>query len=287
MEALWDKKGKAPPLGFGLAWHEAIAAYRVLRLNKPESTQEQCFNAAATAFLKSYKAEMPAEFLSETLQDDKRSARNGLRLLEGYITKYYPMNLKAHYVEQSFGINLGKVNGRDIIYAGIIDSVLEMQGQFWVNDEKTTAMNITQSYLDGFRLSQQLMGYVVGGKAILKEPIYGCLVHVSWVQKEAKSAKSKPLSDYFHLQALTFTEEQLSEWQDDTLETVREIFQAQESGKWIHEFGDACNTFNGCALRELCWSKPASRPLILQQDFEKRTWTPLEDVRSRRVEEED
>ena len=71
MEELWDTKGKAPALGFGLAWHEGVAEWR----------KGNDYESAARKFLEAYKRGMPGEYLTETMAEDKHGAKNGLRLL--------------------------------------------------------------------------------------------------------------------------------------------------------------------------------------------------------------
>jgi hypothetical protein len=144
-------------------------------------------------------------------------------------------------------------------------------------------MNVTQPFKDSFRLSQQLMGYVIGAQELIGIPIYGGLVSLAWFQKEPKT-KGKPVEEYFHTIPLTFTEARLEEWHDNTLLTVNKILECKESGKWQMDLGDSCKAYNGCTYKGICWADPHMRKAMERMDFERATWTPLEEIRSRKIE---
>lgn len=279
--------------GSGIAFHEGVASYRELR--KQGRSDSDSFNAGLYSLRQAYKKEMPPDFqASDALTpcpDERRSLPNLERIFEGFVGYEEKQRFEYLYIEQSMGISLGSIETNkavyDIIYAGIVDAIIKQQGMIFVDDLKTTTMNITQPFKDSFRLSQAMKAYVVGMGELLKEPIYGAMMSLCWIQKESKSGKAKPLEEYFHTVPITFTPDQLNEWHSNTLITVNKIIQANETNSFQLAFGSACSTYNGCTFKEICWATPGSRERIVEMDFERRTWTPLNEVRSEKVSDED
>lgn len=288
----WVPNTSSAAPSFGIAMHEGIATFRTA---KHEGMQyPEAYQAGAKSLLESYKKHMPPESQSEVKQDEKRSAQNALRIFTGYCEFYEPQALKFPHVEVPFAILLGQISTRtpvtvkdgeiqdpmrDVIYVGIIDAVLEMHNALYVNDLKTTAWNVQQSWLDGFQVDQGMMGYVVAAKELLGIDNNKGLIHGMWVQSPPKSGKGKPLNEYFHTKELWWDESQLSEWRQNTLNTIEAIELRKQDGKWQMDFGQNCGAFGGCPYRNVCGSTPAAREQLLKMDFHKAIWTPLEDER--------
>jgi PD-(D/E)XK nuclease superfamily protein len=289
MEQYLVSKFNNGAIGSGLAYHEGGAAFRQAR--KSGLSLEEAYNVGLFKLRDSYPKFMPVEFISGPIPDERRSLPNLERIFEAWCLYEAKQNFKYLYVEQSGGISLGSIERSDriydIIYSIIIDAIVEMQGCVFVDDIKTTTMNITQAYKDSFRLSQQIMGYTIAAAELLKQPIYGGMISVVWFQKEAKSGKGKPVEEYFHTVPITFTKSQQDEWHTNTLRTVNKILDARESGEWQMDLGDSCKAYNGCTYKQVCWSSPELREGIIKMDFEKATWTPLEEIRSRKIELDD
>lgn len=294
-EELLVSKHNNGAIGSGLCFHEAAATFRLMRKANQEGKSnfsiEESFNAGLLTLRTTYPTFMPHQFIVGPIPDERRSLPNLERIFEAWCKYEERQNFKYLYVEQSMGISLGSIHRNnysvDVVYSGIIDAVVEQQGCVFVDDIKTTTMNITQPYKDSFRLSQQFMGYVVGMTEMLGIPIYGAIGSIVWFQKEAKSGKGKPVDEYFHTVPVTYTKDQLEEWQTNTLLTINRILDCQESGYWQLDFGDSCKSYNGCTYKDICSATPHSRKAIINMDFEHATWTPLEEVRSKKVELDD
>ena len=279
-------------LGSGLAFHEAAAAFRECK--KRGLSIEEAFNVGLYKLRIAYQKEMPPEFLPDALvacPDERRSLPNLERIFEAWCIFEAVQGFEYLYIEQSMGISIGSIERKDytvdVIYAGIIDAVVKQQGCVFVDDIKTTTMNITQVYKDSFKLSQQFMSYTKGMKEMLGRDIYGAMASLVWFQKEAKSGKGKPLNEYFHTVPVTFTDDQLEEWHTNTLRTVNRILECEETGEWQLDFGDSCKTYNGCTYKGICGATPKARQAIIKMDFERMTWTPLEEERARKIVGED
>jgi hypothetical protein len=280
---LISKGNKAAP-AFGIVMHEGIEHFR--RCKMAGSKFDDALYVGQQALVNAYKKHMPPENLSPTMQDDARSPKNALRIFTGYCHHYEPMHLIFHHVEVPFAIYFGsfEVDGRtiDAIYTGIIDAVLEMHSRIYVNDLKSTGWNINQEWLDGFKMDQGLLGYMVAAKQILGIDTNYAVVHGIWVKAEAKNPKyAKPIDEYFHTNELYWDQPQIDEWAENTLATAREIYMKQQdpAAHWQLSFGDACGMYGGCTYRPLCATTPGARKQKIDLDYEHAVWRPLEDER--------
>lgn len=283
---------KAAP-GFGIAMHSGIEHYRKAKMEGKNF--DQALVIGAGHLLKAYKDNMPSESQSEVLQDDKRSLDNALRIYEGYCKHYEPMGYKFHYVEVPFALYLGKIDSfdtnnvnkkiqKDLIYVGIIDAVLEMHDALYVNDLKTTAWSISDSWLEGFRMDQGLCGYTIAAREILGVNTQHALVHGIWVQKEAKTARAKPLDEYFQSKEIHWPEDIINEWHRNTILTATRIEKARLDNQWQMDWGQNCGAFGGCEYRKLCSAPLGFRQRMIDLEYRRAIWSPLEDERLQKIE---
>jgi hypothetical protein len=296
-------RGKAAAPGFGITMHEGIEWFR--RSKIAGKGFSDCLNIGAGHLIDSYRRNMPVEMQQEVMQDDKRSLENGLRIYEGYCKHYEPHGLKYHYVEIPFALYLGQANSfemmkgqddvwkldpnqpmkRDLVYVGIIDAVLEMHSRVYVNDLKTTAWAVSESWLEGFRMDQGLLGYTVAARELLGIDTQYSLVHGIWVQKEPKSGKGKKLDEYFHTKEIFYDESRIAEWHKNTLRTADRIERSKAFDDWQMDWGQNCGAFGGCSYRPLCSAPPNFRKRLAELDYDKMIWTPLEDERLQKMDE--
>lgn len=277
---LIPKSRKAAP-SFGIAMHEGIAEFRRQRMkNIPFPS---AFDIGQAVLQREYGKHMPLESQSEVMTDDRRSLLNAIRLYTGFCQHYEPMGYEYLHIETPFAIHIGKVMNKDVIYVGIIDAIIKSHGIVYVSDIKSTAMNISESYLDGFKLDQGLIGYVMAARELLGIDTSHALVHAFWVQKEAKGPRSKPLDEYYHTKPLFYDSEQLAEWLENTLITVEEIEHKNHTQQWSMDLSFACSAYGGCDYKNVCALPPSSRSQRLEMDFKKAIWTPLAEERSLEV----
>ena len=296
MEHIVGKQSKAAP-AFGIAFHEGVAAYRLSK--KVKCGYQEALRKAQEAFLAAYKKHMPPESLSEVMTDAKRSPANGLRILTGYVNHYEPIGTKWLHIEVPFALHLGTVKipdldldntwsgwiEKDLIYVGIIDGVGELQGRIDVNDIKTTGMFANDAWLEGFKMDQGLLGYMVAAREVLGIDTHYASIHGVWIQGEPKDPKrAKPLDDYFMTKEIYWDDEQIAEWQANTLSTVAKIERAKAENNFDKDYGQNCGAFGGCPYRPLCSVTPKFRPQMVAMDYERKIWTPLEDERLQPVE---
>ena len=293
----WVSNTMSAAPAFGIAMHEGIASFR--KGKRDGMKYPEAYQTGAKALLEAYKKNMPPDSQSEVAQDDKRSAQNALRIFTGHCEHYEPMGLKYPYVEVPFAMLLGQITQGppqthpsmekqkmiDVIYVGIIDAIIEWPGSLYVNDIKTTAWILNQNWLDGFQMDQGMIGYIIAARELLGIDTSRALIHAIWVSSPPKTAKGKPLDEYFHTKELYWDESQLDEWRQNTLNTIQDIETRKLDGKWSMAYNEACNSFGMCPYRPVCSSPSGAREQLLKMDFHKAIWTPLDDERLQKIEE--
>lgn len=277
---------KAAP-SFGIAMHEGIEYFRKAKM--AGAKYPEAYQIGAERLLEAYKKYMPEENQLEVFQDDRRSPKNALRIFTGYCEHYEPVALKFLYVESPFALYLGRVDTvsgpKEVVYVGIIDGVFEMGGRVYVNDLKSTAWTISESYLEGFKMDQGLLGYMVAARELLNIDTHHAIVHAMWIQAEAKDPKrAKPLDEYFRTKELYWSDDQISEWHRNVLITVKEIELKKQSGEWIMDYGQNCGAFGGCDYRPLCGTEPNFRQQLIAMEYAYGIWSPLEDERMQKLD---
>ena len=283
------KTMKAAP-AFGISMHEGIAVFREAR--KDGLSYDQAYEKGAVALLNAYKKYMPVEAQSEVKQDEKRSAKNALRLFTGFVQHFEPAGYEYLYVEVPFALHLGEIvventytrNIMQVIYVGIIDAILRDHGVVRVNDIKSSGWPISDASLNVYKMDQGLKGYTVAAKELLGVDTGYASVHAMWVQSEPKNPKTaKPLDEYFHNKDLYWDDAQIAEWRIDTLRTATRIEQCKLSGEWEMDSAASCGAWGGCEYLPICSVTPAARGNIIELDYDRGIWTPLEAERMQKL----
>lgn len=298
MQNVVSKGLKAAP-SFGIAMHEGIAEFRMARA--AGKGFDDSYQLGVEKLIRSYAAHMPPEMRSEVMQDDRRGPKNAIRLYTGFCEFFEPIGLEYLYVEVPFAMQVGTIEApiamevrggrriwdyekREVIYVGIIDAVIKEYGHVLVNDIKSTAWSITPKWLDGFKMDQGLIGYVLAVRELLGIDTQRGSVHAMWVQAEPKSRGGKPLNEYFHNKALFWDHDQFEEWHLNVLRTVAEIEHKKFTGEWIWDYGQNCGAFGGCDYRSICSAPPGVRKRLIEMDYSRGVWSPLEDERMQKLE---
>lgn len=172
----------------------------------------------------------------------------------------------APLVELPFDI---VIEGISTPWAGKIDRIIELGGRHYVEDHKTTS-RLDANYYSSFEMSNQMMGYTRAGQHLAPGlKIAGVRLNVVHVLKEKTN---------FERQLITFTREQLSEWERNTerwIERIRRaqaewptLEQLQEGADWpLAHFGDnGCSRKYGlCGYHRICSLAPTFRANALAE----------------------
>ena len=176
-------------------------------------------------------------------------------------------------VELSFRFELdwGPATGDPVFYVlcGHIDKVVELAGERYVDDYKTTSYKPTQWYFDKYEPDNQMTLYSIAGKVVLGAPVRGVVIDAAQVKEEYTE---------FGRGITMRTEDQQQEWIQDLHYwfALAEQFAIQEY--WPMN-DTACDKFGGCQFRGICSKSPSVRQQFLEGNFiqlpEEERWNPL------------
>jgi PD-(D/E)XK nuclease superfamily protein len=275
-------KDKSPGRSFGSVLHKAREVWRKgIQQGLPRAL---AYQAGRTALETEYIATIGVG----VQVDERRSLENAKRLFEGYVTKFVNHGYEPIHIEVPFDLYVGQSpRGHEVYRTGIIDEFCNFNGRPYVLDFKTASPYPGAKWFDGWRTSDQFMGYVWSARQLYGEA-HGVIVHGVWVKTPAKTTRAKyKFEDYFTADIITFTDAQLDEWKEWFLRTVDRKVDDQANGEFTPNWGSACKAYGStCDYFRWCSSDAASRPLIEPIYYEKVQWQPLADERLATMEDE-
>lgn len=271
-------KRKSFSLSLGGAIHKGLEVYYSNGLKEVE---------ALVAYTKSAQEAGLPETVAESKTEyrDKlgRSIELGALILIDYFEYYENDNIKV--VQTELGISIILVAGK-IVYVGKIDGLAEMGGRLYVLEHKTTSY-LNARFLESFRPSFQVSGYILGTETTTSMKCQGAIINAlgtSGVLEYPKEATSRieAIGKRFGRAITTRTNAEL----DRDLEQIKiiglRIIQRLETLE-TSEFGEfvmnpvACTSYYGCEYRYLCnCTDPGVMNSIIQGEYEKSPWIPLE-----------
>ena len=165
-------------------------------------------------------------------------------------------------VELSFTVEFAD----DVLYCGHLDRVIEYAGGLYWMDQKTTKTTITPRYFEQFKPSNQFMGYTWAGQIILGSPIKGGIIDAAQVAVGFTRFERSPI---------TFNQQQLDEWQDSALHTIRHMQDLTAAWRFPMNLS-SCGNYGGCPYRLLCERSPSVRDRFIEGNFTHgEPWEPL------------
>jgi hypothetical protein len=219
--------------------------------------------------------------------DERRSLDNAKKLFTGYVTKFVNHDYQPKAIEVPFDVEVGQTPaGNRAFRTGIFDEFCTFNGRPYVLDFKTSTPYPGGDWFNGWRTSEQFMGYVWAARQLYGE-CHGVIIHGVWVKAPAKTARAKyKFEDYFTADVITYTEAQLQEWKDWFLRTLDRREQDRQNQSYEPNFSSACKNYGGCDYFRWCSTDPAARPLVEPIYYEKIDWTPLATERLGEVQDE-
>jgi hypothetical protein len=206
--------------------------------------------------------------------DSAKSAERMAGAFEYYFQNYalnhddaYPVLLPGgkRGIEYSFAEPLplnNPLTGNPILYTGRMDAIIHYAGNTLICDEKTTTQ-LGATWSRQWDLRAQFTGYAWGcERGGVK--VDGAIVRGVAIRK----------TGFDTTQAITYRPEwQIARWYEETLEWVRDILIAWETGRWRYNLDHSCADYGGCGFRLACQSQDEEP--WLSTGFEKRIWNPL------------
>ena len=181
---------------------------------------------------------------------------------EAAIKTHHLANGKAA-VELSFALELTD----DIIYCGHLDRVVEFSGGLYWMDQKTTGQTLGPYFFDGFKMSNQFMGYTWAGQIMFQAPVRGGIIDAAQIA----SGFSR-----FERGFASYTREQIEEWTKNVEYHVKSIQSLTLLDKFPMNL-TACGNYGGCPYKSICSSHPSVREHVIQSNFvhPAAVWDPL------------
>lgn len=181
-----------------------------------------------------------------------------LAMIDGYFDKFGIKEIKRS--EFHFEIELG-----DEILQGYIDSIIETEDGYWVEEIKTAAQ-INKEYVDKLEFDDQISRYAyvlknnllpdfkldkpfLGVKyRVLKKPQIRQKVNETIVQFRNRLVDKMSEPGYIEEFIITRTDEQLEDCIQDTIQDIKTIKSVDRYTKTL----SACNMYGRCPYMELC-----------------------------------
>lgn len=284
----WRSRAVSPPLVFGQAIHAAMEVFygvpRADREEVPPNFEDEAallahghpvqsdsyYYRAVQAFV---KVGEPLRMLPDM---DTRSLASGIWTLGHYFRRYWNdeyvvfCDEQGPVVERTFSARFLEADTFDVDMFGTIDMVLQnlATSEVLPGDHKTSS-RMGMEFLNRIKPNHQYTGYLWGAKHTLGLQTENFLVNGIQV-KQAFGVKGNSLPPpNFTRQITRRTEQDFDEFRDVVEHWVRAYLQHCESGVWPLGTVDACSSWGGCSLLEVCSAPNVLRQNILEAKFER------------------
>ena len=270
----YKHRGAKPSLNFGSGFHKGVEVWYATK-----GDVEYAIKSALEVYP---VAANPLDWRTpERLKEDLRN----------YFKVYTPDTFKAEFVggealvEKQFAFPLFKDGDIEVVLCGTIDRVGEYQGSRVIVDTKTTKASHTKSWdlFKSYSMKIQMQTYsyawhyLTGGRELLP-------VMMDFVFLSPPTVKPKPGGNTVFKRSplILMTEEKLLEYESFLHRRVKQLVEAfKEFGstppeEWPLNFNCCSGVFGEpCVFFDVCNSPKEARRHILEGDFIKRPFDPL------------
>lgn len=270
---MWFKliQGIQPPGSIGHEAEYGVAFHRGLKAFYSGQAEDQCISQALDYYT---KVEVP--------ESDWRTSAHLLNCLMQYMSSHKNDILRPHkdiegkpLLERGFVLPFYSTPRIEFNLVGIIDFEGLYSSRDVIVDHKTTATYDTQSYLNGYKLSPQLLLYKLAHKMLHLNGDPGCLINGIFLAKSGKNTFCR--SDVFE-----FSKRQLESFRLQLLDkavTICNKFENVLNGADFNlEFPENYICCQG-RYRSLCSYVPicsqdnqSDRDMIIGNDYERRVY---------------
>jgi hypothetical protein len=271
-------------LVFGTAIHRAMETWFIVEPDARKAAKAAC-DDWQFACLNAMRSELPVPeghgpcprcasiwaFLSagptllHDIGDDKRTAANGIAILNHYFDTYLnePFQIYSDasgpYCERDFEFLLDSSPELEIRYFGTVDKVLKNleTNELYVCDHKT-ASGLGSDFLNRIKPNWQYTGYVYGANKAWNLPISNFMVDGILVAKH----KRDTLRQFVEQTLLDFVE-----FTTSVIHAASEWAGLRELDNYPMTAPGPCSIYGGCEFREACAAPKAIRENILSVEF--------------------
>lgn len=293
-EMHWNPAGKAYPLVFGGAWHEAMQT--VWQGFSEGWDQQKLLKEGMKTFLKDWEAAgLDPNPSQATIEEEYKQRHPGtaFEMLAGYIDRRYPWFKKEKVeilsIEKPFAVPLDPEEP-DLFYIGKIDKIIRMRGRVLGIEHKTTTAyakngKFRAAFLESFSPNSQVDGYLFALHLMHPKKVGGVWVDAALVHKMEEGFKFIPQE-----RQLAFLDSWLWETRTyiDTIERNREALKScKPTDKYLAAFPkntECCYDFqSACPYLDICraWPNPLGKPTPPGYKVER--WDPLEHLDAKQL----
>lgn len=164
-------------------------------------------------------------------------------------------------IELSFRFELDS----STMLCGHIDKLINMNGQIWVSDLKTSKSALNDRYFKQFSPSIQMPLYTIAGQVVYNTEARGVIIDGAQILVGGTRFQRAPIP---------YNKQWLEEWVVNIKHYIELANRYADANYWPMNH-TACHKFNGCDFRGVCSRAPEVREIFLAADFEIRRWDPL------------
>lgn len=269
----WQVRGEMHHLAFGILYHSALEEYdhaRAVGATHDEATVESV-RVALTQGRDFVGTSNPEVGTKGNNKDKFALIRAIVWYLEHFRDDPASTVILANgkpAVELSFKMELPfeTESGEPYLLTGHIDRLVEMGGQIYVLDRKTTGSTLSGYYYKQFNPHNQMTLYQFASKIVLPKAAAGVIIDAC--QLAVNFAR-------FHRGMVMKSQGILDEWIDD-LERLLKIAEGYAKENHWPMNDTACGNYGGCEFQGVCSADPSVRNMLLKSEFDKKVWNPLE-----------
>jgi radical SAM protein with 4Fe4S-binding SPASM domain len=175
-------------------------------------------------------------------------------------------------LEVSQGVNTPGTKTVLFHYAGRPDLPIEMGGQVYVLDHKTTSSYLSDWYFSQYKLSNQLRGYCAMLESLTGLRLGGALVNGVYVGEKA-TASGFTGAKFARYGPLMFQPGHLYEALLNQYYWKQQLYRFHEMEYFPQNAGKACQS---CDYLPLCTTSPASREVTMRTDYRRTEMNVME-----------
>jgi hypothetical protein len=201
-----------------------------------------------------------------TDEKDPRTRDRGMQILMAYIRKYRNEPFEVIAVEIPFAREF-----EDFVYVGILDLLIKENGKPKPLDHKS-ASRFGQQFMNQFKLSGQMTGYIDAVQEITHEPC-------SEGDINAIRTTTKIDDDSFARLTTSRTPADIEEWKLETKAIHDDIKRLRTEGFWPRSAPFACSAYNReCEFYQICTVQGASREQVIKNGYDRADADEIENL---------
>lgn len=183
-------------------------------------------------------------------------------------------------VEASFALPLGKVHDTPIIWCGKIDLGTEDNNGIWAGPDHKTTFQFGETFDMQMARDGGQLGYTWALWQVLGKRPRGYIIDAVRIRRASKRSEYNDLppvdaSDFKRI-PYDVTEENLTEWREDVLDSIEFLFHLYDTQHFPHWRWHCTNKYGRCDMYDVCSvAKGARESVLMSTLFEDNTWSPL------------